>query len=87
MQELLDDVAAASFTVAFNAKFELGWLKRCGAELRDILVFDPMLAQWVIDGNRKGKGFERNLAALSRKYGLEGKVDLVSKLIGEGALS
>ena len=84
MQELLDDIASASFLVAHNLKFELGWLKRCGLELRDVLGYDTMLAQWVIDGNRKGKGFERSLAALTAKYGVEGKVDLVSKLIGEG---
>ena len=84
MQELLDDIASASFLVAHNLKFELGWLKRCGLELRDVLGYDTMLAQWVIDGNRKGKGFERSLAALTSKYGVEGKVDLVSKLIGEG---
>lgn len=84
MQELLDDIADASFLVAHNLKFELGWLRRCGLELRDVLGYDTMLAQWVIDGNRKGKGFERSLAALTSKYGLEGKVDLVSKLISEG---
>ena len=84
MQELLDDIASASFLVAHNLKFELGWLKRCGLELRDVLGYDTMLAQWVIDGNRNGQGFERSLAALTSKYGVEGKVDLVSKLIGEG---
>ena len=47
MQELLDDIASASFLVAHNLKFELGWLKRCGLELRDVLGYDTMLAQWV----------------------------------------
>lgn len=80
-QELLDDISKAAFVVAQNAKFELQWLKRCGAELRDILVYDTMLAAWAIDGNRK---LPRNLGALAKRYGLAGKIDLVSELIKTG---
>lgn len=83
-QELLDDIKSVDFVVAHNAKFEAQWLKRCGLELRDVLFCDTMLAQWVIDGNRKGKGYERNLAALTKKYGVSGKIDLVSRLITLG---
>lgn len=83
-QELLDDIATVSFVVAHNAKFEAQWLARCGVELRDVLFYDTLLAQWVLDGNRKGKGHERDLASLSRKYGIPGKVDLVSRLIKLG---
>lgn len=83
-QELLDDIASVDFVVAQNAKFEAQWLKRCGLELRDVLFYDTMLAQWVIDGNRKGKGYERSLSALSKKYGVPGKIDLVSQLIKNG---
>ena len=53
MQELIDDIHSVDFLLAFNAKYELGWLRRCGMELRDVLVYDPMLGQWVLDGNRK----------------------------------
>ena len=83
-QELLDDIASVDFVVAQNAKFEAQWLRRCGLELRDVLFYDTMLAQWVIDGNRKGKGFERSLAALSRKYKVAGKLDIVSRMIHLG---
>lgn len=83
-QELLDDISRVDFIVAQNLKFELQWLKRCGMELRDVLGYDTMLAQWVLDGNRKGKGFSRSLGALARKYRVPGKIDLVSKLIKLG---
>lgn len=83
-QELLDDIASVDFIVAQNLKFELGWLKRCGLDLHDVLGYDTMLAAWVLDGNRKGKGFSRSLGALARRYGLKGKLDIVSKLIGLG---
>lgn len=82
--QLLDDIANTDFLLSFNCKFELQWLKRAGAELRDILVYDPMLAQWVLDGNRKGKGYERSLKALAKKYGGRPKTDLVGKLMNLG---
>lgn len=81
MAELLDDVRDSAFVVAQNAKFELQWLKRCGAELRDILVYDTMLAAWAIDGNRKRP---RSLEALAQRYGVAGKVDIISQLIKRG---
>lgn len=83
-QELLDDISKVDFIIAHNLKFELQWLRRCGLDLHDVLGYDTMLAQWVIDGNRKGKGFIRKLGYLSRKYGLKGKVDLVAGLIDKG---
>lgn len=79
--QLLDDIANTDFLLAFNAKFELQWLKRAGAELRDILVYDPMLAQWALDGNLKGKKYPRSLRGLAIRYGVRPKLDLVGKLL------
>ena len=81
MDELLEDIASVDFIVCAFAKYELGWLKRCGAELRDILVYDVVLAEWVMDGNVRK---ERSLEALAKRYRVPGKVDLVSKLIKAG---
>lgn len=80
ISDLLEDIASTDFLLAFNAKFELQWLRRAGAELRDILIYDPMLAQWALDGNQKGKGFERSLRGMTRRYGGRPKLDLVGKL-------
>ena len=84
LQELIDDIHGVDFLMAFNAKFECQWLKRAGMELRDVLVFDPMLAQWVLDGNKKGKGNERNLRGMARRYGARPKLDIVGKLLDLG---
>lgn len=84
MGELVDDINSADFLLAFNAKFELQWLKRCGLELRDTLAYDPMLAQWVLDGNQKGKGFERSLKGMARRYGTSPKLDIVGLLLDAG---
>ena len=51
MDDLIRDIKAATFLVAHNAKFELGWLKRCGLDLRDIIVFDTMIGEYVLGGN------------------------------------
>lgn len=80
-QELLDDIKAADFLVAHNAQFELGWLSRCGLDLHDVLVYDTMVAEWVINGNVI---LPFNLEDTSVRYGYSGKESLVSKLIKKG---
>lgn len=79
--ELEKDIAASDFLIAHNAKFELQWLKRSGVELRNILVWDTMLAEWVIAGNRK---WQLGLDATAKRYGLGKKLDLAARLIGLG---
>lgn len=80
-QELLDDIASVDFIVAQFAKYEMQWLKRCGAELRDILLFDTMLAEWCLLGNKKDN---KNLEALAKRYGVPGKIDQIGSLIKQG---
>lgn len=81
-QELLDDIKSVKYVVAQGAKFDLQWLTRCGADLRDLLVYDTMLGEWVLDGNLRQ---ERNLSALGDKYlGIGKKADLVTRLIKQG---
>lgn len=79
--ELLDDIKSVDFIVAQNAKYELQWLKRCGLELRDVLAYDTMLGAWVLDGNRTKP---RDLNSLASRYDIQGKIDVVSKLIKAG---
>lgn len=77
MQELLDDIGTVDFVVAQHAKYELQWLSRCGLELRDVLVWDTLLAEWVLDGNVKKP---RDLDSLAKRYGVPRKLDLIKKL-------
>jgi DNA polymerase-1 len=78
----MDWLLAADFVIAHNTKFEIGWLRRCGVVVEDILFFDTMIAQHVINGNRQGslklddvaeaRGFGNKLSTVSRM--IKGKV-------------
>lgn len=81
MQPLLDDIAEADFIVAHNAKFELQWLSRCGFDLRDAFVYDTMVSEWAIQGNRRST---YDLDSMARRYGVGVKESLVSKMIKAG---
>jgi DNA polymerase I-like protein with 3'-5' exonuclease and polymerase domains len=51
MQPLVDDIENSTFIVAHNAKYELGWLRRCGLDLGNVVVFDTKIAEYVLLGN------------------------------------
>lgn len=78
---LLDDLGRCDFVVAHNAKFELQWLVRCGFALGSCGVYDTLLGDYVIAGNRR---FDLSLEGVARRYGLGGKVTLVNRLIEGG---
>jgi hypothetical protein len=82
-QRLIADIEKADFLVAFNAKFECGWLLRCGVELRDLIVYDPMLAEYVLAGNIKPRG-GYGLDSTLERYKIPGKMRYVSALIESG---
>jgi len=79
--ELIAAIARASFVVAHNAKFELQWLRRCGIDLRKVLVYDTLLAEKVLAGNRK---WQLSLEATSARRALGGKSPTASRLIKAG---
>lgn len=82
-QELLEDIAKADFIVAHNAKFELQWLTRCGLDISKVLVYDTMLAEYVIGGNR-WQYTKLSLEKCLQRRGLPGKVSIVSKMLKAG---
>lgn len=81
--ELEKDIKKSQFIVAWNAKFELGWLKRSGIDLHDVFVYDGYLAEWVIQSNRRNTNL-LNLNDSAQRYGFGTKLDLVSYLIDSG---
>ena len=81
LYELVKDIQAARFCVAHHAKFEAQWLKRCGLDLTEVLLYDTMLGQWVLDGNVNK---DRSLEGIAQARGLGGKGSLVSNLIHLG---
>lgn len=66
-QELIEAIAGASFIVCQNAKFELQWLLRIGVDISRILVYDTMLADYCIAGNR---GWSLDLDSIAERYGV-----------------
>jgi DNA polymerase I-like protein with 3'-5' exonuclease and polymerase domains len=66
---------------AFNAKFEMHWMKRCGFDIDSVRWHDPMLAEKVLLGNI----FKPlNLGDVSERYGYKGKDPLIDSLMKAG---
>lgn len=78
---LLRILSEVSFIVAHNAKFELGWLARCGLDIGSLLVYDTLLGEYVLAGNRR---WDLSLDGTASRYGLGQKDNYVSKLIKGG---
>lgn len=83
MDRLLRHIEQASFIVAHNAKFECGWLRRCGVRLRSLLVYDTQIAEHVIGGNSFSPR-ELGLSAVANRRGIGTKDDVVSWMIKQG---
>lgn len=83
LERLVEACISADFIVAHNAKFELQWLERCGVDIGNVVVFDTMLSEYVLGGNR-WVGQKLGLEAIARRRGMGGKGAIVSKLIKAG---
>ena len=78
---LVNACEMADFIVAHNAKFELGWLNRCGLDISRVLPYCTQIGEYVRAGNRKWKlSLEESL----KRYGLEGKGKVISLLLKGG---
>lgn len=81
--DLVRDIGRADFVVAHNAKFELGWLRRCGIDLRKIITFDTMIAEYVIGGNTFSLQ-HLSLSACLARAGFEAKEDMIGRMFKAG---
>ena len=79
--ELVDAIDAADFVVAHNGKFDLGWMKRAGIDLRKVILYDTMIAEYCINGNLQA---ELSLDALATKYIGKGKAPYINLLMKGG---
>ena len=79
MGELVQAVEDSDFLVAHNAKFELQWLERCGLDLKNVVVWDTMIAEYVIGGNR-WVWHQLSLNSCAERHFGEGKIDVISKM-------
>ena len=80
-EEVIRACEEAEFIVAQNAKFELGWLERAGLDIGEVLVWDTMIGQYVLNGNKR-KSLDLN--SIAKEYGIGTKNNLVSILIKGG---
>jgi DNA polymerase I-like protein with 3'-5' exonuclease and polymerase domains len=86
---LVELIEEADFLVAHNAKYELGHLRRCGLDLRNTLVFDTKLAEYVLLGNlaagdKNMRGRSTSLDACVRRRGGPIKDPVVDKMLSMG---
>ena len=79
MGELVEAVREAAFIVAHNAKFELGWLRRCGLDLRNVIVYDTQIGEYVRGGNRYHLN-NLGLDVVTKRYNIGRKHDLIGKM-------
>ena len=84
MGELVEAIEDSSYFIAHNAKFEYGWLKRCGMDITKLLAWCTMLGQYVINGNTTKGLKELGLDHIAGKKGLGGKGNLISILMKGG---
>lgn len=83
LNELVRDIEEADFCVAHNAKFDLQWAARAGLDLTKVLVYDTMVGEYVIGGNRwvlSGLSLD---AIIGRRFG-DAKLDIIRSMWNEG---
>ena len=80
---LVEVINKADFIVAHNAKFELGWLRRCGVDLRKVIVYDTLIGEYILGGNRFNM-VQLSLANSLKRYKLAPKEDLIGLMLKAG---
>lgn len=80
-KEFWEAYEEADYLVAFNGKFEAGWLLRYGADPTDKLWADPMIGEKVRLGNRFAL---LNLGDVSQRYGFKGKETMIDAMMKGG---
>lgn len=78
---LINHLEHAEMLIAQNAKYELGWLRRIGFDISNILVFCTQLAEHVLSGNLK-MGY--SLDECCRRRGWKSKDPVVDKMMKRG---
>lgn len=86
LEDLISDIGSADFICAHNAKFELGWLARCGLDLGGVLCYDTMLAEYVLGGNR-WVWAQLSLENCGQRRLGDGKTNVIGKMFRAGLCS
>lgn len=86
LSSLVEDIKLADFMVAHNAKFELQWLHRCGLDYEEVTVWDTMIGDYVLGGN-KYVFWNLSLERCAQRWFGEGKVSIISHFYKAGVCS
>lgn len=81
IDRLLSYIRQADFICCHNAKFELQWLQRLGMQPGSVCVYDTLLGEYCLAGNRK---WDLSLDGTALRYGIEGKESICSQMIKGG---
>jgi DNA polymerase I-like protein with 3'-5' exonuclease and polymerase domains len=81
LQPLVEHLTGTAVLVAHNAKYELGWLDRCGFDIGSIPVFCTKIAEYVLSGNLP---HQTSLDACCRRRGLRAKDPAVDNMMKRG---
>ena len=81
MGPLVEALEAADFIIAHNGKFDMKWMKRAGIDLRKLILYDTMLAEYCLNGNLKKP---LSLDALSTQYLGISKAPYINILMNAG---
>jgi len=85
LTELVEDIQSTDLLVAHNAKYELGWLKRCGLDLSTVVVFCTKIAEYVLSGNLSSlTGFSTSLDDCCIRRGWPAKDPIVDHMMKDG---
>ncbi len=79
--EFWQDLREQKSACAFNAKFEMHWLKRLGFDIDEKHWHDPMLAEKVIRGNQQ---LPMNMDAVAGRYGFDTKDPMIDAMMKAG---
>ena len=90
--EIIEHIEQADVVVAHNAKYDLGWLKRCGLDISDLCVYDTAIGEYVLMGNLAAgdKIVPRrriSLDACCKRRGWEQKDSVVDRMFKQGVLA
>lgn len=81
LSDVFSVLDSVDFIICHGSKFELKWLIRAGYPVERLLVYDTLLGDYCIAGNRK---FPLDLDSVSKRYACNGKASLVASLIESG---
>ena len=81
LSRYLDMFYSVDFIVGHGIKFDLQWLMRAGLKIEKVLIYDTMVGEYVLAGNRK---LPLDLNRTGQRYGMGPKENYVDMMMGLG---